>query len=113
MGALACALLVVNNLRDIPGDTDAGKNTLAVRLGDARTRALYLGLVFVAFVVALVMVPGARWSVAALLALPLAVPPIRAVQAHALGRDLIPVLAGTGKLQIGYAVLLTAGLALS
>ena len=48
IGALACAILVVNNLRDIPTDTVAGKRTLAVVLGDRRTRLLYLGLVVVA-----------------------------------------------------------------
>ena len=112
MGALACALLVVNNLRDIPGDTDSGKQTLAVRLGDPRTRALYLGLVLVAAVVPVVLIPLAPWAVVALIALPLSIAPVRTVQGGALGRELIPVLAGTAKLQIVYAALLGLGLAL-
>ena len=70
-GCLACALLVVNNLRDIPGDTAAGKRTLAVRLGDARTRWLYVALLVAAGV--LVVVAGVVWRPWALLAL-LAVP---------------------------------------
>ena len=57
-GCLACALLVVNNLRDIPSDTAAGKRTLAVRLGDARTRTLYVALLVAAYVLVVV----AAWS---------------------------------------------------
>ena len=49
VGLLATALLVINNLRDIPGDTESGKRTLAVRLGDRRTRGLYVGMLVVAF----------------------------------------------------------------
>jgi 1,4-dihydroxy-2-naphthoate octaprenyltransferase len=63
-GALACAILVTNNLRDIPTDTGAGKRTLAVQLGDRRTRTLFTALVVVAFLVPLLLVPaspGRRW----------------------------------------------------
>ena len=112
-GALACAILVTNNLRDIPTDAVAGKRTLAVVLGDARTRALYLGLVALSFAVAVVLaVAVAPWSLLALLALPLAVAPARRVRGGASGRDLVPVLGGTGRLQLVFAVLLTAGLVL-
>ena len=58
VGLLATALLVVNNLRDIPGDTASGKRTLAVRLGDARTRWLYVGMLVAAFVVHPVVAGG-------------------------------------------------------
>ena len=111
-GALACAILVTNNLRDIPTDTVAGKRTLAVVLGDARTRLLYVALMAAAFVVAVVLVLVTPWCLLALVALPLALPPVRQVRAGASGRDLVPVLAGTGRLQLVYAVLLTLGLVL-
>ncbi|MCU1693447.1 MAG: menA [Frankiales bacterium] len=113
MGSLACAILVANNLRDIPTDVDAGKRTLAVVLGDARTRTLYGGLVGAAFaaVVALA-VTTTPWALLGLLALPLAVPPVRSVAGGTSGRDLVPVLGATGKLQLALAVLLGLGLAL-
>ncbi|MCU1358879.1 MAG: 1,4-dihydroxy-2-naphthoate polyprenyltransferase [Ilumatobacteraceae bacterium] len=113
-GALACSLLVVNNLRDIPTDREVGKRTLAVRLGDARTRVLYVALVVAAL---LVLVPVALDDRAAVLvalaAAIVAVPPIRAVTGGAKGRDLIAVLGGTGKLQLAYGALVTIGLVLT
>ena len=111
-GALACAILVANNLRDIPTDTGAGKRTLAVVLGDPRTRAFYGLLVAVAFVVAVVLVAATPWALLALLAAPLAAAPVGIVRGGAGGRDLVPVLAGTGKLQLAYSALLAVGLAL-
>jgi 1,4-dihydroxy-2-naphthoate octaprenyltransferase len=111
-GALACAILVTNNLRDIPTDVVAGKRTLAVVLGDGRTRLLYVGLVAAAFVVAVALVGVTPWVLLALAALPLALGPVKRVREGVVGRELVPVLAGTGKLQLAYAVLLTAGLAL-
>ncbi len=113
VGALASAILVANNLRDIPGDTVAGKRTLAVRLGDRGTRVLYVGLVAVAFAVAAYAARTSLWALLALAALPLAAREVRRVVAGAHGRDLIPVLAGTGLTQLAYAVLLTTGLALA
>ncbi len=111
-GALACAILVANNLRDIPTDTGAGKRTLAVVLGDPRTRTFYVALVAVAFVVAVALVAATPWSLLALLAAPLALGPLRVVRRGVGGRDLVPVLAGTGKLQLAYSALLAAGLSL-
>ena len=111
-GALACAILVTNNLRDIPTDVEAGKRTLAVVLGDGRTRLLYALLVGTAFVVAVALAARTPTALLALLALPLALGPLQRVRGGAAGRDLVPVLAGTGTLQLAYAVLLTAGLAL-
>jgi 1,4-dihydroxy-2-naphthoate octaprenyltransferase len=113
MGALACAILVANNLRDIPTDVDAGKRTLAVVLGDARTRKLYAALVAVAFVAVVVLaVTTTAWALLGLLALPLAVPPVRSVLGGTGGRALVPVLGATGKLQLALSVLLGLGLAL-
>jgi 1,4-dihydroxy-2-naphthoate polyprenyltransferase len=112
-GALACAILVANNLRDIPTDAAAGKRTLAVVLGDRRTRRLYLALVAAAFAVALVLGAVRPWALIALAAAPLALRPVRTVAAGGRGRELIAVLRDTGRLQLAYAVLLAVGLALS
>lgn len=114
VGFLATALLVVNNLRDIPGDTVSGKRTLAVRLGDARTRFFYVGLLVGAFVLLpLVCGLGGRPAGAlAFAAIFLGQKPVLKVLQGARGPDLIPVLAATGKLQLAFGALLTLGLAL-
>ena len=112
-GSLACAILVTNNLRDIPTDTETGKQTLAVRLGDPKTRDLYTGLLVVPFAVAVLVALAYPGSLLALLAVPLAVAPLRLVRSGAVGRDLVAVLQATGKLQLAYGVLLGLGLALS
>jgi 1,4-dihydroxy-2-naphthoate octaprenyltransferase len=112
VGSLACALLVINNLRDIPTDREVGKKTLAVRLGDQRTRWLYVSLIAAAFVLCAI---GAIWRVPVLLglvAIPLAIRPIRLVLGGATGGALIPVLGETGKLQLAWGLLVTIGLAL-
>ena len=110
-GALSVAILLANNLRDIPTDTVHGKHTLAVRLGDHGTRTAYLLAVATPFVVAVaVAIPDLWWALLGLLAIPLAVRPVRVVRSGAAGRDLIPVLAGTGALLLGYAIALSAGL---
>jgi 1,4-dihydroxy-2-naphthoate octaprenyltransferase len=113
VGALAVALLVVNNLRDIPTDAAVGKQTLAVRLGDRGTRVLYVALIGVALAVVVVVSVG--WTPAALIALvafiPVA-PPIGAVVSGASGRDLVSVLAATGQIQLIYGLILGIGLAL-
>ncbi len=112
-GALACAILVTNNVRDIPTDTGSGKRTLAVRLGDARSRVLYETLVVAPFVIALAVAFAHLGSLLALLAVPLAIPPLKRIRSGAVGRDLVAVLQATGKLQLGYGVLLASGLALT
>ena len=113
VGALACALLVVNNLRDIPTDSDAGKHTLAVRLGDSRTRALYSVLIAAALGVLIVIsVTWTEWALLALVAFIPAVPPVGAVLSGAQGRELIQVLVATGRSQLLYGLLLGLGLAL-
>jgi len=111
VGALACAILVANNLRDVPTDTIAGKRTLAVRLGDRRTRGFYAALV--ALAVTLVVVLAAVTSWWALLGLALlapAVPATRLVLGGAAGPALIPVLARTGVSELLAGVGLFVGL---
>jgi len=113
VGFLSCAILVTNNLRDIPGDTASGKRTLAVRLGDQLTRGLYLALVLAA--AACVIALAFSYSPVALIALvsfACAVTPIRVVMRGALGRDLIPALKGTGVLVLAYGIVLGIALAL-
>ncbi len=120
VGALSCAILVANNLRDIPTDVIAGKRTLAVRLGDRRTRILYLALalmaaamtVFVALVGLIAKPnPWAGGAGIAVLALLLAIVPIRVVMGGAIGRDLVAVLVGTGRVLLVYGVLAGLGAA--
>ncbi|HEV7886028.1 MAG TPA: 1,4-dihydroxy-2-naphthoate polyprenyltransferase [Acidimicrobiales bacterium] len=110
VGLLATALLVVNNLRDIPTDLVAGKRTLAVRMGDPATRALYAACVVLPFVFVLLLAFPRPWAVLALAALPLAIAPLRAVLTGATGPALIPVLVRTGQAQLGFAVLFALGL---
>jgi 1,4-dihydroxy-2-naphthoate polyprenyltransferase len=112
VGLLACALLVINNLRDIPTDSVTGKRTLAVVLGDRRTRLLYLGCVVLPFCVAAAMAPVAPLTLITLAAVPFAVPPARLVRGGASGRSLITALGQTGRLQLAFGALLTVGLAI-
>jgi 1,4-dihydroxy-2-naphthoate octaprenyltransferase len=115
-GLLAVAILVVNNLRDVPTDAVAGKRTLAVRIGELRTRHLFIGLVAAALLAAAVGEPLAArsaWPLLVLLALPLAREPVTVVRSGGVGRALIPALGGTGRLELAVAVLLAAGLLLA
>ena len=118
VGLLAVAILVANNLRDIPTDSVAGKRTLAVRLGDARTRVLYRVCVVVAFgavglgamVEALDEGSGLPpWSLLALGAAAAAIRPFERV-GRAAGRELVPVLVDTARLQVVFGGLLALGL---
>ncbi len=112
-GALACALLVVNNLRDIPTDREVGKRTLAVRLGDGRTRWFYVVLIIGAFVLLGAASIERPWTLLALAVVPLAVAPVRTVLGGAIGHALIPVLGATGRLQLAVGAVATLGLSLS
>jgi len=110
-GALACSLLVINNLRDIPTDREVGKRTLAVRLGDRRTRWFYSVLLMAAAVlVVVVALSGHAWVVIGLAGFALAVAPVRSVLGGASGRGLIPVLGATGKVQLVVGLLTTVGM---
>ncbi|WUH96769.1 1,4-dihydroxy-2-naphthoate polyprenyltransferase [Spirillospora sp. NBC_00431] len=112
IGLLACGLLVANNLRDIPTDREAGKRTLAVLLGDRRTRLLYAACTALPFMIVLSLAAPRPWALIALLAAPLSLPPTQKVLNGATGPALIPVLGETGRLQIAYGVLLAVGLAI-
>jgi 1,4-dihydroxy-2-naphthoate octaprenyltransferase len=114
IGAIACAILVANNLRDIPTDRGAGKITLAVRLGDARTRLCYVLLMLVALVGLVGVALTTSWW--ALLALGYAVPSLQAariVRSGAGGPALIPVLQLTGVAELLYGLGLLIGLAIA
>ncbi|MEP6695875.1 MAG: 1,4-dihydroxy-2-naphthoate polyprenyltransferase [Pseudonocardiales bacterium] len=112
VGLLACALLVVNNLRDLDADEAAGKRTLAVVIGDQHTRELYTALMLAPFPLAAVLALRSPWALLALLATTLATTPVRRVIRGATGRDLIDVLGRTGRAQLGYGLLLAVGLAI-
>jgi 1,4-dihydroxy-2-naphthoate polyprenyltransferase len=114
VGSLACAILVANNLRDIPTDRVAGKRTLAVILGDGRTRALYTLLVVVAAAaVVAVAVSTTWWALVGLGFLAVAGRAARVVSAGAVGPALIPVLQASGRAELLWAVLVAAPLVLS
>ena len=108
VGVLACAILVANNLRDIPTDVQHGKLTLAVRLGDSRTRALYVSLISIGLLLTPVIAALAEQPTAvfALAAFPLGISSVHAVRSGAAGAALVPVLKRTGLLLGVYGVLL-------
>ena len=114
VGLIATALLVTNNLRDIPTDREAGKRTLAVRLGDRATRLLYEAMIAGVFVavaaIAVVDRPGAAIALAGVV---FAIKPVRVVRSGATGRDLIAVLGATGRTQLVTGALLAIGIAVS
>ncbi|MGH3458870.1 1,4-dihydroxy-2-naphthoate polyprenyltransferase [Aeromicrobium sp.] len=112
VGALACAILVANNLRDIRTDTVAGKRTLAVVLGDSRSRSLYVLLAVVAVGAVVACSFATLWALLGLLGLPLVVRPARVVLSGASGPALIPVLRDTGLAELVLAAGLALGLAL-
>jgi 1,4-dihydroxy-2-naphthoate octaprenyltransferase len=103
-GALSSAVLVANNLRDIPTDTESGKITLAVRLGDARTRVLFQALVALAFVLTVVLALATPWCLVGLVALPLGVRAALPVRRGRGGKELIPVLRDTGLTMLVWSV---------
>jgi len=113
VGLLACALLLVNNVRDRVTDADAGKRTLAVRLGDRRARGLYTGCVAAALAAVAALGVDHPWALLGLAAAPLAIRPVRAVLGGGEGPALIPALAGTVRLEVVLAALVATGLWIS
>jgi 1,4-dihydroxy-2-naphthoate polyprenyltransferase len=110
-GSLSSAVLVANNLRDIPTDSRAGKTTLAVRLGDGRTRVLYQALMAVAGVATVVLMAATPWCGLGLVAAPLAVRSAAPVRRGGSGPELIPVLAGTGLTMLTWSAVVAVALA--
>jgi 1,4-dihydroxy-2-naphthoate octaprenyltransferase len=111
-GLLACALLIVNNLRDIQGDTLAGKRTLAVRLGDAGSRMAYVLTVLAPFCCAALIAIYRPLTLLVVVTLPLALVPVRSVRAGASGPALIRALGQTGRLQLAFGIAFAVGLAI-
>ena len=111
-GLLSCALLMVNNLRDISSDASSGKRTLAVRVGDARARGVYLVFLLAPVVLAALLGFYRPFALRALLAVPLAVAPVRAVRGGGSGPGLIATLGQTGRLQLAFGLVFTVGLAI-
>ncbi|WP_344769817.1 1,4-dihydroxy-2-naphthoate polyprenyltransferase [Aeromicrobium panaciterrae] len=112
VGALACAILVANNLRDIPTDAESGKRTLAVLLGDTNTRRFYVLLLLVALGCLVWASAFTAWALLGLVFVPLAVRARQVVASGAGGMALIPVLRDTGLAELVYAAGLALGLAL-
>jgi len=112
-GALSSAVLVANNLRDIPTDGESGKITLAVRLGDKRTRILYQALLAVAAVLTLALTAATPWCAAGLVATPLAVRAAAPVRTGRTGPELIPVLRDTGLTMLVWSIAVAAALTLT
>ncbi len=111
VGFLAAAILVANNLRDIPTDSRTSKRTLAVILGDARTRVAFKALIIGSYLslILIVLCGAGPWVLLPLLSFPLAIPVLRRISTDS-GRELIGVLVGTAKLQLAFGVLLAIGL---
>jgi 1,4-dihydroxy-2-naphthoate polyprenyltransferase len=112
MGSLSSAVLVANNLRDIPTDIQSGKITLAVRLGDARTRVLYQALLAVTLALTAVLMLATPWCAVGLIAAPLAIRAAGPVRKGLGGKELIPVLRDTGLTMLVWAVAVALALAL-
>ncbi len=114
LGALACAILVANNLRDIESDRAVGKRTLATRIGDPASRTLYLTLVIAAtFMIIAVAALTSWWALCGLAGLVLIIPAVRVVITGGQGRDLIPVLKVTGLAELMASVALAIGLVIA
>ncbi|MFM7772064.1 MAG: 1,4-dihydroxy-2-naphthoate polyprenyltransferase [Acidimicrobiaceae bacterium] len=113
VGCLACALLAVNNLRDIAGDQISNKKTLAVRIGESGARKFYISLFIVAGFAVILIALSYSAALIAMLGLALAVKPIKRVYAGATGANLIGVLVMTGRVQILVAISLSVGLLIS
>lgn len=113
VGCLACALMAVNNLRDIAGDTLANKRTLAVRLGDKGARKFYVALFVVAGITVCLVAVSHTNALLGLIGLLAAIKPIKRVVRGATGTELIEVLAMTGRVQMIVALSLSIGLLVS
>lgn len=112
-GLIACALLMANNVRDIPTDAAAGKRTLAVRLGDRHARESYVLMLAVAILLVIVLAPTKPWMLIVLLLIPACLMPAWLMVNGKKRKSLIPVLKQTGMINLGYSLLFSLGLILS
>ncbi len=112
VGLLTVALLVINNLRDIPTDAESHKRTLAVKMGDPHTRSLYIGLVAVSFSLLIPIAVIRPVALVGFVALVVARRPVHLVRVGTVGSALIPALASTGALMMSFGLLLAIGIAL-
>ena len=113
IGAFACAILVMNNLRDRAKDLEVGKNTLAVRLGDRATRILYLSLLMSGGLIGALTAISRPWALLVIITLPVSISLAVKVLKGAGGRDLIPLLQRTALIQLLFAFIYSVGLAIS
>ncbi|MDQ0031171.1 1,4-dihydroxy-2-naphthoate polyprenyltransferase [Arthrobacter bambusae] len=112
-GLIACALLMANNVRDIPTDMAAGKRTLAVRLGDRHARESYVLMLALAILLVVILAPTRPWMLIVLLLVPACLMPAWLMVNGRKRKSLIPVLKQTGLINLGYSVLFALGLVLS
>jgi 1,4-dihydroxy-2-naphthoate octaprenyltransferase len=112
-GLIATALLMANNVRDIPTDMQAGKKTLAVRLGDKHARESYVLMLAVAILLVVILAPGRPWMLIVLLLIPACLMPAWLMINGRKRKSLIPVLKQTGLINLGYSLLFSLGLVLS
>ena len=110
VGAISAAINLANNIRDIPTDTEAGKRTLAVILGDTRARRLFTVLTLTPFVITVFLGAAYAPTLLALAALPLAIGSVLKVLRGAQGTELIPVLGANGRAMLIWAVILAGAL---
>jgi 1,4-dihydroxy-2-naphthoate octaprenyltransferase len=108
VGSLACAILVINNVRDRAKDEVVGKRTLAVRLGDQNSRILYSALVTAPYLLTAGF--GSPWTMLTLLTLPMTISILKALWSGIQGAELIALLGKTGKLQMLFSLALSLAL---
>ena len=110
VGTMSCALLAINNLRDLPKDALVGKKTLAVRLGEMKARAFFIGLLFLAHSASLLAALVTPWAIATTLLIPISIAISRSILSGARGVELIPLLGKTGRLQLLLSTVLALAL---
>jgi 1,4-dihydroxy-2-naphthoate octaprenyltransferase len=113
VGLLACAILLANNVRDVPSDTASGKRTLAVRVGAPVARGVFVACYAGSFLAVVVIGVTQPWALLGLLALPLAVQPVRIMRRETDPPSLVRALVATSRLELVVAVLVSVGLCLS
>lgn len=113
VGLLACAILLANNVRDVPTDTVTGKRTLAVRLGATTARRMFVACYVGSFASVVIIGISQPWALLGLAALPLAVAPVRTILTRTDAPSLVAVLVATSKVELVVAVLVSVGLCLS